>query len=255
MEDIKFEDIKFEKDLIHEVEPVIKKDSERFTNSKNQLQEFCQKYRLGLPKYTTKKITDRKVPNFQTTVTLTWDKTYTTTGDIKNNKKSAEKSSAENMLNIIKSIKEQRIKHFMIRSNSQISDNIKIFIYIDMENIHIGDYFEYHHFDENFNFIGVATSNHSSLNNQNELYKVKILSINSDHKDAADTLMIYDIGNSIRIHGKSIYIIVTKDHFAAPLVEIINSQLGYGSKGYRCKTLDELEQILDQILDQNISNI
>lgn len=211
------------------------------TNSKNKLQEFCQKNDIELPKYTTECITcegDNR-PRFQSSVRINWDKIYNTSGSIENNKKHAELMAAKAMLHLIKGINKGKIKHY----SRGILD---ICVYIDLENVSLGNFFEYHKFpDKGFYFVGVATSSHPSLKSVPEF--IKIITVDSDHKDAADTLIIFDIGRSVE-HSGGTYIIVTKDHFAAPLCEIINSERysGYGAKAYRCKSMDDLDIMLDK---------
>ena len=206
-------------------------------NPKNQLQEHCQKRGLELPKYKTKKVGgESHQPEFRSSVTMNEMNMMTECeGDVFSSKKHAELSAASHMLDRLEHIKTQ---------NTVIYDNTEedIYIYIDIENIHIGDFMEHHNFHGNFYITGVATANHPAIKKISQ--GIELRTIKSDHKDAADTLMIYEIGLCIERGYNGTYIIVTKDHFAASLCEIINSDLGQISKAYRCKSMDQLEEIL-----------
>lgn len=210
-------------------------------NPKNQLQEFCQKHSLALPKYTIERVPweGDHDPRFQSSVTVTWDKTYNGTGDIEKTKKQAEIAAAEFMLGVIEGVKNTNIKRYQ----RHVKD---VCVYIDLENIHIGDFFDHHEFpDRGFYFTGYATANHPSLKNIPSI--LNLLTVDSDHKDAADTLMIYDIGKSVGHDSSGIYVIVTKDHFAAPLVEILNSDTDIVEPiAYRCKSMEDIDSLLEQ---------
>ncbi len=223
-------------------------------NPKNQLQEYCQKRGLVLPKYHTKRVGgEPHNPEFQSEVTLNEiyisgditrsdsgvnDNHIIVPGDTCGSKKQAELSAATFVLDMLEHIKTQNTKHYQTGEN--------IYIYIDIENVHIGDFLEHHKFHGNFYMTGVATANHPAIKKISQ--GIKLRTINSDHKDAADTLMIYDIGLCIERGYSGTYIIVTKDHFAASLCEIINSDLGHLSKAYRCKSMEQLEEILERFI-------
>ena len=211
------------------------------SNPKNQLQEFCQKNKLELPKYETTYVNGIK-SGFRSKVTITWKCKISKFGNISKNKKFAELSAATFILDKIRQVHDSNIKR-----NYKFLGNNPVYIYIDMENIHIGDFFDHHEFpDVGYYFTGFSTYDHPSIRNVPS--NMEIITLRSDHKDAADTLMIFHIGRTIDYcQGKTI-IIVTKDHFAASLVEIINSNHGVGSKGYRCKSMDELDNVLDQFI-------
>lgn len=121
----------------------------------------------------------------------------------------------------------------------------------------MGDFFEQRRFDDNFHFIGFATEKHPAINNLDN--SVKIITIKSDRRDAADTLMIgyasklvhMDIYSEINdiYNGDDIIhveiLIVTKDHFGPSLVDYINNhssiKLPIGSiTAYSIKDLEEL---------------
>ena len=207
-------------------------------NPKNQLQEYCQKNGIGLPNYQTDRIGgESHKPTFQSSVTI--EGFETCFGELKHTKKEAELSAASYMLGCINQYHQNNIKYY---TNPTDTD---ILVYIDLENIHVGDFMDHHKFGVvGFSVIGVATANHPSLKSVS--LDIRLLTIESDHKDAADTLMIYEIGKSVE-QGGGTYIIVTKDHFAAPLVEILRSQ---NIKAYRCKSMEELDKVLDKVLDE-----
>jgi len=219
------------------------------TNPKNRLQEFCQKKGLDLPRYETRKIDPNEhPPRFKSRVTITLNDNspnpnINLSGDIKSSKKSAELSAAAHMLEIIKDIQSENVKRYPTPTDRSV------YVYIDMENVHVGDFFDHHEFpDVGYYFQGFATENHPSIRNPPS--NINIITTKSDHKDAADTLMIYWIGSAIHSLQGNVIIIVTKDHFAASLVEILNGKHGRGSQAYRCKSVEELDTVLNSLVSE-----
>lgn len=206
-------------------------------NPKNQLQEYCQKNGIKLPEYNTCRIGgEAHCPEFESFVEI--EGFDTVFGEIKNSKKQAGLSAASVMLGIINQHHNENIKYY----TNPTPKPYGVHIYIDLENIHMGDFMDHHKFGEGMYVIGVATTNHPSLRTVSP--DINLLTTESDHKDAADTLMIYDIGKSVG-HDSDTCIIVTKDHFAAPLVEILQSQ---HIEAYRCKTMEDLDTVLEKYL-------
>lgn len=210
-------------------------------NYKNKLQEFCQKRSLDLPVYQT--VYDN---GFRSSVMIKLIKSQNNiqdiqdtgniqeSGDIFNNKKAAEQSAASKMLNRISEILHQKT------INYTIPDNENVYILIDMENIHIGNYFEQKKFSSNIHFIGFATENHPALSiPYPEL--LKIVTIKSDRKDATDLLIVWYTSSLIENNEVNKIMIVTKDHFGSGLVDIINTmEYGKGTKGICLKSLNEI---------------
>ena len=80
-------------------------------NPKNQLQEYCQKLGIELPKYKTCRTGgESHNPKFQSSVTI--EGFVTKFGELKHNKKEAEMSAASYMLNSIDQHHQENIKHY-----------------------------------------------------------------------------------------------------------------------------------------------
>ena len=204
------------------------------SNSKNTLQEFCQKNKLPLPTYDT----STKGQNiFRSSVTITYNgKEYTSQGFIEAKKKTAEISAATAMLTMLGKVRKEEIKYY----NSPRD----IYILVDLENIHLGNFFEQKQFNDEFHFIGFATENHPSISSVP--VEVKIITIRSDRKDAADILMIGYTATLIGTSKEDI-IIVTKDHFGPGLVDYINT-INDKVNATVIKTTTELEMHLDRFV-------
>ena len=196
-------------------------------NSKNLLQEICQKNKKPLPVYTTIKSHD----SFLSTVKVTYNGSdYEATGEERTRKTDAEISVAQAMLVILKSLREQQIQTFTAYRD--------VYVLIDIENIHVGDFFEHYQFNDKYYFMGFATENHPAITVCSSL--VKIETIKSSQKDAADVLLIYyasQISNYAKI------IIVTKDHFGQTFADLINSK----SESHLCQTVKSLSDLILQI--------
>lgn len=192
---------------------------------KNQLQEFCQKHKLRLPIYNTIFVKD----GFRSDVTIVYNNKKYITDGTSVTKKKAEMNAASAMLNIIDDIVNEH-------SNYYASDK-QITVLVDMENVHMGNFFIHNKFGPMFKFVGFATENHPSIKvAPSELNE--ILTINSDRKDACDILMIgYAAREVDNILGD--IIILTKDHFGPGLVDY----LGMISKNniINIKTIESLE--------------
>ena len=198
---------------------------------KNQLQEFCQKHHNPLPIYQTNKIGDY----FISTVTITYQNNlYSETSEERSSKKLAETNAAELMVNKINNI----INEYIINYNTEE----KITILVDMENIHMGNFFLHKKFDNNFEFIGFATTNHPSIKiAPPEIHNIK--TIESDRKDACDILMIGYTSINIGSMGDTI-IILTQDHFGPGLVDYLKS---ISDKNILClKSTDMLSEYISK---------
>ena len=154
-------------------------------NHKNLLQEFCQKNKLLLPEYDTVSKRslglERSDKRFISEVKIIYNDTeYMALGSYETTKKDAEKSAAASMMIKIGEIRREQIKHY--------SSDHEIYVLIDLENVHVGDYFELRNFEKNYHFIGFATEDHATLRLVPSWLLIE--TIKSDRRDAADTLMI-----------------------------------------------------------------
>jgi len=200
---------------------------------KNKLQEFCQKHKNDLPDYETNRIGgEDHQPIFKSSVTIFYeDIKYTKYGNSKPTSKKAEISAAKEMLNHISSIVNSNIKEF--------KTDTKTYILIDMENIHMGDFFDKYRFNDNYYFIGFSTENHPSIKKASS--KIVIQTIKSDRRDACDILMIGITAQLLNVNRNMNIVIVTGDHFGPGLVDFINNFEAYDSiKSKSVKTVGEL---------------
>ena len=192
-------------------------------NSKNELQEICQKAKASLPHYET--FQDNNM--FSATVEVIYNiYCYRITGKPCVRKTDAQMSAASEMLKILKDVKEREVKHFNPTKETHVL--------VDIENIHMGDFFEHYRFNDKVTFVGFATSSHPSISVCPP--EIDVRTIKSDQKDAADILLI---GYCCEIMNEPYNIlIVTKDHFGQALVDYVHSR-GF-SKCKSVRTLDDL---------------
>lgn len=197
---------------------------------KNQLQEFCQKHKLCLPIYNTMSNKD----GFKSEVTIVYNNKQYITDGTSRTKKKAEMNAAQTMISIIDDIVNEHSTYYNYSGG--------VTVLVDMENVHMGNFFVHNKFGSEFKFIGFATENHPSIKvAPPELNE--ILTINSDRKDACDILMIGYAAREIdNIDGD--IIILTKDHFGPGLVDY----LGMISKNniINIKTVESLELYLSK---------
>ena len=200
---------------------------------KNKLQEFCQKHKNDLPDYETNRVggTDHQ-PIFKSSVTIFYqDIKHTKYGNSKPTSKKAELSAAKEMLTHISSIVNSNIKEF--------KTDTKTYILIDMENIHMGDFFDKYRFNDNYYFIGFSTENHPSIKKASK--KIVIQTIKSDRRDACDILMIGMTAQLLNVNRNMNIVILTGDHFGPGLVDFINNFEFYNNiKSKSVKTVGEL---------------
>lgn len=209
-------------------------------NNKNKLQEIFQKKQLSLPKYISQRINDK----FVSSVSVEYNQTvYQCSGEAMSKKTDAEISAASEMLQIITNIQaEQIILHKL---------DGRITILIDIENIHIGNFFENNKFTNNYEFIGFATDDHPAINLiPKDL--IKIETIKSNQKDAADILMIGYLAHTLisqvltrQLITKEMekIIIVTKDHFGNGLVDYVHKYY----PEMKCVAVKSMEELLTQL--------
>lgn len=184
---------------------------------KNQLQEICQKLKISLPIYQTERVGGLShCPQFRSSIIIIYngDK-ITEYGNTFMSKKKAEMSAAEKMLISVTQMINNDIEEFSLSSSDEL------YILIDMENIHMGDFFDKHKFGTEFHFIGFSTENHPSIKNCSS--RVEVVTIKTDRRDGCDILMIGYTAQLIMTNNVDI-IIVTGDHFGLGLVDYIYSQ-------------------------------
>ena len=200
---------------------------------KNTLQEFCQKHSYPLPSYeTTKCGGPSHQPTFKTSVTMTYKEIiHKIYGKAKPTKKKAEISAAKEMIFLIDTIVEEE-------TDCHKSDN-QVYILIDMENIHMGNFFHQRKFSSDFQFIGFATTNHPSIKAAPSALS-NIETFASDRKDACD-IMIIGYATRLVLEGSGDIIIVTKDHFGQGLVDYIN----HLNPAIKCRCIKTIESLSD----------
>lgn len=195
-------------------------------NSKNLLQEYCQKNRLLFPIYESERIQDGL---FISKVKVC-GKEYI--GKPKDKKKEAERSvateayndiCAENLKKKYSYAKKERLGIFIDLENKQkIYDELDKYFYLDRGEIHI------HIF---------VTRNHDLA--QKEYQHATKHIIDSMLKDAADVYMIFMLGKLVNKYED--LIIVSGDHYAKVLEEILVRE---GKKVNMCTNIEEIMKIV-----------
>lgn len=185
-------------------------------NSKNQLQEYCQKRQLPLPVYDTKHTGPSHSPDFMSTVVFKLKRESDTyqriKGEIKKKAIEAEKSAATIALMKLSDTKNK----FTIKSDNQLT------ILWDMENVNAKEFFENNYIDgSGIKTIGFVTAHHPQSLIPYPFDKT--VKINSYHRDSADMALVMYLSSSITNGRGGHYIIVTKDHFAASLNECVKN--------------------------------
>lgn len=203
--------------------------------SKNTLQEYCQRRSIPLPEYTTVMIGGSShKPEFSSTVTIIDTDLHkiTANGSVCSTKKSSECSAAEHLLVKLDQYRE---------ANKKIFNSVDEYIYVlvDLENIHMGDYFADKEFSDNYHFVGFATSHHPSLIVAPT--ELTIHTIDSTRRDASDIMLIGYASQLIQLDPMCTIIIVTKDHFGEGLVEYLREN---EIDCYCVKTTESLTEVL-----------
>ncbi len=188
-------------------------------SSKNQLQEYFQKQKQPCPKYTTELCGGQAhCPQFKSTVNL-FDQTFES--DICSTKRDAELNVAEKVL-VYLDTEVSSAKQY------EKPKYIKTIVLLDLENVPQAKDFE---FPDHAYVIGFM-SGFSPLYSQRDQYALHmhIETINSAIKDAADTLLVFSAARLLyeeKIPKSTPIYIVTRDHFASALVDILQE------KGYK----------------------
>jgi len=211
-------------------------------NYKNQLQEFCQKYNLELPKY---QIEELHRPDTQNWFTATVDvNLHFYRGPVRNSKREAELAVAEIAYLDI----QDKITHRKIVYKGPVTS-----ILIDVENKPkiIEELYEWVEINKSPHLIviGVISANHplvlsGSLFRSTSGYwqpneKTSIIKVNSTRADASDTWLSFLAG---KLLGQGMLgsrcLIISHDHFAHSLAECLQEH------GVKCQVVVTVQQIL-----------
>ena len=211
-------------------------------NYKGLLQEYCQKKKINLPKYTTLQVFEGY---FSSTVVVNGKK-FTTTMSYPSIKQ-AEQAIAECAFSQIKKKSESEKYSFNIPLTEEFQPTTAIFIDIENKQTILKD------LEEKINLNSISNSEHGLqdsvyfyvfISKYHHLYKkikdtkyCTVFDIDSPNKDAADVYMTYmcaSLGEDFENIG-----IVTGDHFGHTLVQILNGE---------CKNARLLRDI-DDIID------
>ena len=210
-------------------------------NSKNLLQEYCQKNHLHLPVYEISILEINDYIFFQSKVNIVLkDGTkLKATGNLKKNKKAAEKAVAEELLDVL--------NEYLDKNKIRFNVNLPTRILIDLENIYLGDLFLNYDFSDNFIFEGFSTS-HSSCLNALDSDKIIIHTVKSTRRDAADVRLILYVSSLISSSEKINLIVVTSDHFGDSLMDCLEDMQVESLFSFKCvKSLDELVEYLEEL--------
>ena len=178
--------------------------------SKNQLQEYFQKKQQPLPKYiTTRNGGVDHLPCFVSNLNL-FENVFV--GDVCTTKKHAEENVAYKALNYINDNKS-------VATAYEAPNNFDTVLLIDLENV---PRIKGIVFKENVYAIGFMSSNSSVYDMRKEYETTMDLQIiNSVIKDAADVLLTFTAGTFVYETKNVFIVIITKDHFASALVDIL----------------------------------
>ena len=141
-------------------------------------------------------------------------------------------------------IQKDKLHFFLSYEGSRYKTYSIIYILIDLENIHVGDFFNTRKFGQGYHFIGFAAEDHASIGIAPS--ELEIRTIKSDRRDAADTLMIGYVAVLIEKVSAEI-IIVTKDHFGQGLVDYVHT-IGPNIKVTTIKTMSRLGDYFDTLI-------
>lgn len=181
--------------------------------TKNKLQEYCQKNGWDLPKYETHCSGQSHDPIFVSQVIVN-GQTYM--GNRSNSKKGAEKLAADvAYFNLMEEYNKNKINY--------LGPRITILLDIENQPKFIENLEEYINLEfNNLIRIEIFVSLNSPLKNKkyNEKYCTMHM-IPVVRSDAADTYLIFRAGMYVACRVKSEYIIVSNDHFAETLKEIM----------------------------------
>ena len=183
-------------------------------SAKNLLQEFCQERKIPLPKYTTEKLeSPAHLPEFISQVEIDGmkyhsDKSYSS-------KRAAELSVAGVALASIQTKTEE---------NKKIYQGESVAILVDLENQPsiVDKLVQKVNLNEsNLEILVFVSGNSHLIDKEWESKKIIKCMIPSVRSDAADTYMIFKVGQLVQQKAYTKFIIVSRDHFAKTLEEIL----------------------------------
>lgn len=175
---------------------------------KNLLQEYHQKKSYILPTYESNRVSNDKV-EWQSTVTIYNGQKFT--GDIKSTKSAADISAAYFALLYLK----ENIKY----NKRKISSNTALLVDVENLPLFVQDVCDNFEGLTIYAFIG---THHCLASRSYDPSVIKVISP-SNRPDGTDTCMQMYIGYLLALNKYDSYIIATRDHFGAALVELINS--------------------------------
>lgn len=200
-------------------------------DNKNQLQEYYHKLHLETPSYNTVRCGGKdNAPLWRSTVTLHDNTTFV--GNIYKSKSDAEKSAAFIALSTLSL---QPIKSHKYEKKTAILIDIenlpKFFNEIPINDLN----------DKNLSVYGFIGMHHSLVDKINHPKLNKITSP-STRTDGTDTCIQVYVGMFLIQNKYDDYIIVTRDHFGASLVEMIKAD-SLGWKPCTAKVVVKYDQI------------
>jgi len=199
-------------------------------SSKNSLQEYAQKNKLELPKYTCSNIDGLWVANLLFNL-----KTYTS--DPYFNKVSAEKQVADIAL--------QDLKNNKVYIN--LKTKRKTVIFIDVENRRNDiSYFIDNVKSENIDILGFVSDDKDAVEKYNDS-RINIINVPSSRKDASDIGLSFVLGSFLINKPYENYIIISGDHFAKVLEECINGGLIIADKYYKGFSFSSINLAIDYL--------
>lgn len=225
-------------------------------NSKNLLQELCQKNGWDLPRYEQKFVGgEPHCPTFISTVTLL-GKQYT--GSEEKNKKLADFSAAMTALadNNIKEIKE--IKEINSDTQKLTKKNQFTLLCFDIENVIdlFNKFVTKYEIGENSNIfaIGFISKGHHMRVKFEKLVKnknnISLYITDSSVKNAVDYNIVFTIGMIVGNKKAKDFIIITRDSFGSTFKSVIEgSPVG---KNLSIKLISHLQDLLQELNDERV---
>lgn len=205
-------------------------------NSKNRLQEYFQKKRSPVPKYSTIKHGSGQQISWTSTVTLCDGHQYDSdTTKLYATKVSAEISAAQRALSSLTDSSEL-INEILNFSISKIT--IKTALLVDVENLpnFIDEIPKHEFYNDMITVYAFIGQHHCLIDKPYPSNTIKIVSP-STRPDGTDTCMQIYVGVLLSKEIYDNYLVATRDHYGSALVELITSpNIGWNSKSARLVT-------------------
>lgn len=204
-------------------------------SSKNSLQEYAQKNKIELPKYTCSNVDGLWVAYLSFNL-----KTYTSDPHL--NKVSAEKQVADIAL--------QDLKNNKVYIN--LKTKRKTIIFIDVENRRNDiSYFIDNIKSENIHILGFVSDDKDAVQKYEDP-RINIINVPSSRKDASDIGLSFVLGSFLINNPYENYIIISGDHFAKVLEECINGGLIITDKHYKGFSFSTINLAIDYLLSLGV---